>query len=57
MLFVTVSLLACWIGWGAWTWRSATSEQEFLPFVVASIFIGGNLVFTFLTWISMRLRR
>jgi hypothetical protein len=56
-MFVAVTLLACWIGWGLWTFRSATSERPFLVFVVVSILLGGNLAITFLTWVVVRLRR
>lgn len=50
-LFVMLTLLACWIGWGVWTIRSATLDIERMPFVVVSVFIGAVLSGAFLTWL------
>jgi TRAP-type C4-dicarboxylate transport system permease small subunit len=56
-LFVVITVLACWLGWGAWAIRYATSDRPLLIFVVVSILVGGNLIVPFLVRFAMSLRR
>jgi hypothetical protein len=56
-LFVVVTVLACWIGWGAWTFRSATSGLDLVPFVIVSVFGVIALASAVLTWFAVRLRQ